>query len=368
MQQRILALFAGTQAPAMQSGQLAPTPPALPASAELQLRVLAVRIGDQHPIQIDPAIGTAQQGRGAAGEAPIVYGRVIALTPAGHAIINTPVGTIMLQQRSSLPVGAQLALAIDVVEAPLPTAAAAALPVVQTPQQALLSLSRSWPTLADLIAILQGSAPHAAGKPGVDPAVMREVMASLPQIGARLGAGMVAAMAALRSGDIGRLLGPLFAARGLGAEREELVGRLRGEFQQLAALAQDRPEGEWRAFFLPYLDDQQRVQRINLFYRRHGRRGAGGEDGDGGTRFVVEASFSRLGAFQLDGLMRRNRFDLMVRSQQRLDERMRRDIEAIYEEARGLTGFAGAIAFQTVDEFPVAPLEELKQARDEVTI
>ena len=97
----------------------------------------------------------------------------------------------------------------------------------------------------------------------------------------------------------------------------------------------------------------------------NGRAPRGGEASDdekNGTRFVVEADFTRLGPFQLDGLMRQQRFDLMVRSRIRLDERMRRDIEAIYEEARGLTGFAGSIAFQTVDAFPVMPLEELKQS------
>ena len=141
--------------------------------------------------------------------------------------------------------------------------------------------------------------------------------------------------------------------------------RLRGEFAQLSSLAQEKPEIEWRALFLPYLDDQNRVQRINLYYRRP-RSGEAGDDEKNGTRFVVEADFTRLGPFQLDGLMRQQRFDLMVRSRIRLDERMRRDIEAIYEDARGLTGFAGSIAFQTVDAFPVMPLEELKQSGEKV--
>ncbi|WP_374372674.1 hypothetical protein [Dongia sp.] len=373
VQHRILALFdaAPTHAalpnpghPAMPAGETL-LKAALPAGAELQIRVLAVQIGSQHPIEIDPAAQLNQNGK----ESHIVFGRVIAMTPAGHAVIHTPAGDILMQQRSSLPVGAQLALAIDHVEAPPPAPLVAAPLVVQTPQQALLSLSRAWPTLADLVAILQGAAPAASGRnAAIDPALAREILANLPHMGSRLGAGIVGAMAALRSGDIGRLLGSGFAARGLGPEREEIVRRLRGEFSQLSSLAQDRQEGEWRALFLPYLDDQQRVQRINLFYRRHQKGERGYEHGEGGTRFVVEAEFTRLGPFQLDGLMREHRFDLMIRSRQRVDERMRRDIESIYEEARGMTGFAGVIAFQTVDEFPVSPLEELKQGPDKVTI
>jgi hypothetical protein len=371
-QHRILALFnaspalanpAGSQLPPSNGEAFVKAP--LPPGAEMQVRVFAVQIGSQHPIEIDPAAQLSQGGK----DSHIVFGRVIAMTPAGHAIIHTPAGDILMQQRSSLPVGAQIALAIDTIEAPPPAPLAVAMPVVQTPQQALLSLSRGWPTLADLVAILQGGAPAAAGRSGgIDPALAREILASLPQMGPRLGAGIIGAMTALRSGEIGRLLGPLFAARGLGPERDEIVRRLRGEFQQLSSLAQDRPESDWRALFLPYLDDQHRVQRINLFYRRHRKGEPGYEHGEGGTRFVVEAEFTRLGPFQLDGLMREHRFDLMIRSRLRVDERMRRDIEAIYEEARGLTGFAGVIAFQTVDEFPVSPLEELKQGPDRVTI
>ncbi|MBL8708677.1 MAG: hypothetical protein JNL25_05760 [Rhodospirillaceae bacterium] len=378
--QRILALFAqvgdiGTASgsgktllPADAAGrggqiqaslaQAHPSQPPLPLGAALQLRVLAVQIGAQHAIEIDPAAQIRAGGK----DSHIVFGRVIAVTPAGHPVIHTPAGDILLQQRSSLPVGAQLALALDQVELAPPVGGAVAPPPVQTPQQALLSLARGWPTLADLIAILQGSAPHAAGKAGgaLDPTLARQILAQLPQVGPRLAAGLLGAMAALRSGDLGRLLGPLLA-RGLGPEREEMMRRLRTEFTQLSALAQERPEGEWRALFLPLLDEHQRVQRINLFYRQH-RKGDGEEfDPEAGTRFVVEAEFSRLGPFQLDGLMRQQRFDLMIRSRQRLDERMRRDIEAIYEEARGITGFAGLIAFQTVEEFPVSPLEEMKR-------
>ena len=378
VRQRILALFdeipASLAAKSQIAGTTSPvnTPPrqaaaniapaqvasALQPGAHLQIRVVAAQIGSQHAIEIDPAAHLL-----GGKDSQIVFGRVIAVTPAGHAVIHTPAGNILLQQKSSLPVGAQLALALDAIEAPAP-AIAGPMPV-QTPQQALLSLSQNWPTLADIVAILQGGAPAAARPGSVDAAVARQILAHLPQMGSKLGAGMMNAIAALRSGEIGRLMGPLFAARGLGTEREETVRRLRGEFAQLSSLAQEKPEIEWRALFLPYLDDQNRVQRINLYYRRP-RSGEAGDDEKNGTRFVVEADFTRLGPLQLDGLMRQQRFDLMVRSRIRLDERMRRDIEAIYEEARGLTGFAGSIAFQTVDIFPVMPLEELKQSDERV--
>ncbi|WP_374652602.1 hypothetical protein [Dongia sp.] len=367
--QRILALFAAAGAkPGLLPEETVPadspaTPKAaqpLPLGAELKLRVLAVQMQASQQIAIDPIAFDPQDQQGR-----IVFGRVVSVTPAGHAVVHTPIGDIMLQNRSSLMPGAQLALAIDTLETPPPAIAPA--PVVQTPQQALLSLSQGWPTLADLVALLQGSAGSSA-RGTVDPETARQALALLPHVGSRLGAGLMNAMTALRAGDLGKLLGPLLAAKGASAEREEIVRRLRGEFSQLSALAQERPDVDWRALFLPVIDDRGRVTQVNLFYRRFKKNGADPATRGSGTRFVVEADFSRLGPFQLDGLMRPQRFDLMVRSRTRLTDRMRREIEAIYEEARGLTGFAGSIAFQTVDEFPVIPLDELKKGTPTYTV
>ncbi|MDY0870570.1 hypothetical protein [Dongia rigui] len=366
--QRILALFAAAGAmPDLSVDEIKPagtrsTAPGqpLPLGAELKLRVLAVQMQAGQQITFDPIALDPHDAQG-----QVIFGRVVSVTPAGHAVIHTPIGDIMLQHRSALVPGAQLALAIDTLESAGPPALPT--PVVQTPQQALLTLSQGWPTLADLVALLQGSSPEAT-RAAIDADTAHQALAMLPHAGIRLGAGLMSAMAALRSGDLAKLLGPLLASKGIGGDKEELVKRLKGEFAQLSALAQDRPEVDWRALFLPVIDDKGQISQINLFYRRSKKGEAGANERGSGTRFVVEADFSRLGPFQLDGLMRPQRFDLMVRSRQRLTERMRREIEAIYEETRGLTGFAGSIAFQTVNEFPVIPLDDLKKGRPTYTV
>ena len=109
------------------------------------------------------------------------------------------------------------------------------------------------------------------------------------------------------------------------------------------------------------------LRQINLFYRR-GRQGKdkrGGNDVNG-SRFVVEIELSRMGAFQFDGLVRERRFDLVVRSRIALTTTMRRDITALYQEAMELGRYNGDIVFQTVRDFPVAPLDDI--ARRATTI
>jgi hypothetical protein len=339
----------------MATGQ-APLIAKIATGAEVTLNIIAVLPTKGGAIEIAP------EAVKLTGAVVPLLGTVLGYTRAGHPVIETPAGAIMLQQRTRLPVGAQVALVLDpVVSAPAAAAAAGLLPVT-SPQQALFQLSSSWPTLDDVISILRGAGGGAAadGTPPPPPGV--------PQTGPKLAAGLAAAMAALRSGNAEELLGPLLAGRKAPADKEDAVKRLREEFTQLSSLAQDRPGADWRALFLPIYDERIGLTQINLYYRR----GGGGkkdepESKDSGTRFLVEVNFAALGAFQLDGLVRGKRFDLMVRSRRPVPPSQRRELFAIFEDALALTGNAGGLEFRTVDRFPVSPLEELRQSHEQVT-
>jgi hypothetical protein len=119
---------------------------------------------------------------------------------------------------------------------------------------------------------------------------------------------------------------------------------------------------------LPVYDPRVGLTLINLYYRR----GGGGKLGDpdskeNGTRFVVEVNFAALGAFQLDGLVRGKRFDLMIRSRRAVPPSERRALLGIFEDALALGGNTGGLEFRTMERFPVAPLEELRQSHEQVT-
>lgn len=340
-------------APAPTSPGLDTTVKPLAIGAEVTLKILAVLAAPGGQLQIAPE---------AAHAATPLIGRIQGYTPAGNPIVQTPIGMLMLHQKTSLPVGAQVALGIDLAEPAMP----AAMPIIATPQQAMLTLSRGWPTLANLFDIVMraGGGVAMGLAQGNDAAVDPH----LPQTGARLAAGLLSAISALRSGNIDQLFGPLLGSKLIPADKLEAVKRLRQEFAQLSQLAQDRPGVDWRALFLPLYDPQYGLTQINLFYR-HGNQGQqdGKDEKPAGTRFIVEANFSLLGAFQLDGLVRKKRFDLMIRSRKRLNPRAQHEILEIFDGARELGGYAGALVFQTVDEFPVSPLEDLRKSASAVT-
>jgi energy-coupling factor transporter ATP-binding protein EcfA2 len=182
----------------------------------------------------------------------------------------------------------------------------------------------------------------------------------------RLGANLAMAIDAFRRGHFGMLFGPLDEAiRNIGGKSNSL-GQLREEFLQLSRLAQDGNGHDWRCFFLPLLNDGQ-LQQINLFYRRSKREQSGDDEkGEDATRFIVEVTFSRLGPCQLDGLVGKGRFDLMVRSHRDLPERIRREINGLFAQARDLGRYAGEVAFQTTPRFPISPIGDVAKAPPDI--
>jgi hypothetical protein len=344
----LLAQFlAGTTTPA-------PTIPAvplmLPPGSELTLHVVAVLPTKGGEIEIAPEAARLT------GETQPLIGKVLGYTRAGFAVIDTPAGALMMQERTRLPVGAQVALVLEPIAPPQ----AAPLPPITSPQQALLYLSNRWPALDDLIAMLRAAPMATPNDPNAPPP-------GIAQIGPKFAAGLAAAINAYRSGEIERLLQPLLAGRKLPMEKEEMVKRLKEEFTQLSDLAKDRPAVDWRALFLPVYDPRVGLTQINLYYRHNAGEGSEKEKKDQGTRFLVDVNFAALGAFQLDGLIRGKRFDLMIRSRSRLSRNQRQDIMKIFENALEVGGATGALEFRTVDVFPVSPLDELRQSHDGLT-
>jgi hypothetical protein len=279
------------------------------------------------------------------GALPLSTGTVIGQTPAGHPIVDTEAGRLVLAMKAPLPPGTTLLL--EIPPQALPKEAVPA--QVGNPQQALLRLSQGWPALGNALAAL-GAAN--------DPAAAQALAGKLPQSGPGLAAGLMTMIGQLASGEAAEWLGPALREALERIGRRELSDRLRGEFQQLSRLASEPASGDWRVMFLP-LRHEGELHQINLYLR--GRRKGDKDEPDTGTRFIVEVDMTRLGPIQLDGLVHGRRFDLMLRSRMPLLPSMRRDIEAIFDEARGITGFAGTIGFQIAASFPVQPLAQAKR-------
>jgi hypothetical protein len=339
---------AGTsQNPAQASNQSADAssalklPIPLTTGSEVRLRLISIASMPGQQLAIPAAASGAQH---------VMAGRIIGYTPAGNAVLHSPLGAIILQGHLSLPVGAELSVAVEPA-VPMPSAAlpssASSLP------QLLLSVARSWPSLAEAVALMRQSAGNADAL---------AALARLPQAGPKLAAGLIAAMQAIQANDAEALLGALIAARTGNAARDETARKVRQEFAQVSSLAQERPGIDWRCCFIPILDDGT-IRQINLFYRRDRRKDRkDATDEKSGTRFIVEVEMSRMGPFQFDGLVREKQFDLMVRSHIALPQKFKQDITELFHEALSLGDYRGGLVFQKVAAFPVSPLEEIEKS------
>lgn len=267
-----------------------------------------------------------------------ITGVVTATTNAGHPVLQTPIGTLTLEVRASLPTGSR------VIFEWTPGALA------REPASLPASFARAWPEIEEVVRVLHEAAASGAAAPPGDTII--------PQPGPRLASGLLFFLAALNGGDMGRWLGGQAIQTLKAAGRGNLLARLGQDFGQLSRQVESGGT-DWRLFLIPLLDETQ-VQQIR-FFERHGSHGQGSGDDqkDGGsTRFVLEIELSRLGNMQIDGLVRDRRFDLVLRTRRPLPDVMRHDIIEIFTDANDAAGFVGTIGFQASRDWRFMPIND----------
>ncbi|NYZ15220.1 hypothetical protein HL658_21990 [Azospirillum sp. RWY-5-1] len=308
-----------------------PSAPALAQGATVALRILSVT----PPGSPDtPAPAAASVPTGAGGDR-VVSGTIAGVTNQGQPILATEDGMLALNTRASAPPGTRITAALAGPGAP-PVPAAATPPPADP--LALATGGRDWPALRQVLASLGG----------LDRALAQSLVGSLlPQPNRKLGAALAFFLSAARGGD----------ARGwLGAEATDalqrsgqgaLLERLDREFRE-ASQAPETAAGEWRPVAMPMLDTTG-LHPIRICVRPVGEEEP--EDGadrrDRGNRFLIDVELSRLGPMQLDGLVRENRFDLILRSHAALTPELRQELTRVFADSVAAVGFAGGLSFQS---------------------
>ncbi len=249
--------------------------------------------------------------------------------------------TFVLQfNASNLPVGTTITFQPQNVQPGMPGAGAAA-PL--TPQmQQLLNLfgPGPWPVMDEAYQTLLQVSPQAA----------QALARSLPSPGApsQLGAAALLFIAAVRSGDIGGWLGDKKIDALARAGKNNLLSRLTQDLSTLAQRTSDAPAlaNDWRPVPLPMFWEGQ-IQKIALYVKQDGGgKGDSDKNENGHTRFIFDLDLDRMGGVQLDGLVRNDRFDLVVRTQLPLSNAMQQAMKQSYSNALQSTELHGDLSFQ----------------------
>jgi len=255
-------------------------------------------------------------------------------SPTGHPIVQTHAGPLALATRTPLPAGSTVTFEVLSQTAP---PVKDARPVQTHDLRLPAIMAERWPALQDAVHTLEAVNPGAA---------QQLVNAVLPQPGAALGSNILFFLMALSGGDLRGWFGD-GPTRALQRAKPELLARLRDDFGQIERIAREPGPGEWRTTLIPFLNGAE-IDPIRLSLRGAGEDAADGADGAQGTRFVIDLDLSRLGRFQLDGLVHQGekRMDLIVRTEPPLPRLIEDGIRDIFQDAAGVTGIKGGIVFQ----------------------
>ncbi len=312
-----------------------------------QLRVLRVQ-GPDSPrgdwAALPQAGGATLKSGGRTAAATAIPAVVTGVTTSGEPVVETSLGILALGLKAALPRGTRLLLELPIAGFPENRSG-----VPQAAQGAALAFG--WTALEDALELLQKVEAPVAQAQTPPPALQ-----AIPRPGPRLTSTILFFLQALSGGDLrGWLGGPAVEALE-SAGRGDLLSRLNQDFAQLARLSEPAG-GDWRLLAVPLFDGSH-VQQLRLFLRRRNPRSGHGDDkADAATRFVLEVALARFGDLQLDGLVRDQRFDLILRSRRPLSSEMHRDITDIFNDANSAAGQHGQISFQASGDWSFMALD-----------
>ncbi len=245
---------------------------------------------------------------------------------------------------TNLPPGTQITLQPQSTVAPAPAPATSSYNAPVT-LPALMS-GLTWPALDDLLAVDM----TAFARVSETASALSQILPNPARPGT-LPAAALFFLSAIRAGDMNGWLGEKSIDLFRRAGKTEALQRLGREFTALRALMNEAaPAQEWRMMPLPLYSDQQ-VQKMFLYYR-HNDRDAESADGERSreTRFILDLTLNRMGAVQLDGLVRGRKLDLALRTLQPFSEAMRQDLRQRYVHVLDVAGLSGELSFQSRPE------------------
>ena len=286
------------------------------------------------PSQLSSGGGLPVTGSTNLSVGQFVTGVVTMTNTQGHAVVQTHAGPINLATPSPLPPGTTISFLIT---APLSPVAPGNLGGMGDLNAEVIMETHRWPELDDAVRSLNES----------HPTLGQQVMSSiLPKADTTLAANIILLLAAIRGGDIKNWFGDA-PVRALQRIKPELMSRLRDDFTQIGRLSDDNISSDWRAFPVPFLNGQA-IEQIRLFMKRNSENKDDEQAPDNGARFVLDLDLTHLGRLQLDGLVRtdKKQFDLIIRTNNHLQQAMQNDIRNIFQKAVEQTGYNGGLTFQ----------------------
>ena len=262
---------------------------------------------------------------------------------------STPEGLPYLLQSptSMLPAGATVELLPQ--SAPAAGAAMPLAPLLHTLPPVTIDFFSgwTWPVFDDALDVL--SATPEAAQHAATTSSLAKILPS-PSNRAQMASAILFFVAAIRSGDVGGWMGEkaLNILKRDGGRGSDILEKMTREISGLSRLLSEPLSQDWRGMPIPFLW-QNEVQKMHLYYRHQGSEDQDQpeEKKDRSTRFIFDLHLDRMGDIQLDGLMKAQRLDLILRTQSPFAFGMQRVMRQKYLDILETGKLEGDLAFQT---------------------
>ena len=306
---------------------------------------------------------------------PTIIGQTVTAQVLGHettgeALLQTPIGVVRLQPEIALPNGTKLTLQILQTTPPALSSLSFNLSAnrpISTQPAPMLELAQGWSSLQQIFSLLTGQSPLTNTNIANVPTTPNQPLSPKD-----IGPALMVFISALRGGDFKSWLGKDNIKTLESQGQSNLIKKAEAEFNAIANQYAEVKPGHWQALLFPVAVDGV-PQQIRIFTKRDRKQGGNQQETkQEDTRFVVEIDLTQLGEIQLDGFVRKQQsdvnFDLVIRSLHPLDKDVQQDILTIYNATGAVAGYKGSLAFQTVKDFPVNPMEDIVASQSRFSV
>jgi len=273
----------------------------------------------------------------------VIQGQVISINNIGHPIVETPLGSILLEITPQIKIDGVIPIEIvSAGESMLPA------PSLNDTVSSLFA-NRNWPALNEALELIQSSE-----------TLTNQQFSTLkvPKLDSQMAANILFFISALREGGIWNWLGNE-AGRRIQNNNPQQYARLAEEFNQLGRFVSEANTGDWRTTLIPLFNGSE-FEFFQMSFRS-GSNDLNKKDDEDFARFIVDLELSKLGRIQLDGLIssKGKQFDLFVRSEIPFAKSMRRDLNKLFSECIETTGLSGNIIMQSALQFIDIPVPKV---------
>lgn len=266
---------------------------------------------------------------------------VIGTGSNGQLIAKADDATLYVRTNVDAPVGTNLLLAVSTPKATAP----AILP--PDPLENMASLQEVVATLAQ-----------------ASPALAQQVTDKIPQTGNQIAAPLLLFLHAVKHGNIKEWLGKDVVETLTHMTRQSVLSKFAQDVERATQTAHDSRMGEWKTYPLPLMNLGQ-MQSATLYVHEDG--GQPPQEGDTApakkfVRFLIDVRLSNLGPIQLDGLVRPNTLDMIVRSEGTLPPGLPQDLRGGYLRTLEAAGLNGSLGFQIGKHTWITPRRDTSQS------